>query len=84
MAFKDYLLKEIDNLRDRRNQAFNMFFALISGSVAMIVYVLTGDKPVFSLLIALIGFIVSIFAFGKVHKLNLNINELLKKLKDTE
>ena len=84
MAFKDYLLKEIDNLRDRRNQAFNMFFALISGSVAMIVYVLTCDKPVFSLLIALIGFIVSIFAFGKVHKLNLNINELLKKLKDTE
>ncbi|MEA3496987.1 MAG: hypothetical protein U9R42_13255 [Bacteroidota bacterium] len=84
MAFKDYLLKEIDNLRDRRNQVFNMFFALISGSVAMIVYVLTGDKPVFSLLIALMGFIVSIFAFGKVHKLNLNINELLKKLKDTE
>ena len=44
MAFKDYLLKEIDNLRDRRNQAFNIFFALISGSVAMIVYVLTGDN----------------------------------------
>jgi uncharacterized membrane protein YjjP (DUF1212 family) len=84
MAYKDYLLKEIDNLRDRRNQAFNMFFTLISGSVAMIVYVLTGDKPIFSLLIALAGFIVSIFAFGKVHKLNININELLKKLKDTE
>ena len=83
MAFKDYLLKEIDNLRDRRNQAFNIFFALISGSVAMIVYVLTGDKPIFSLLIALTGFIVAIFAFGKVHKLNISINELLKKLKDT-
>ena len=57
---------------------------MISGSVAMIVYVLTGDKPIFSLLIALTGFIVSIFAFGKVHKLNVNINDLLKKLKDTE
>jgi hypothetical protein len=84
MAFKDYLLKEIDNLRDRRNQAFNIFFALISGSVAMIVYVLTGDKPLFSLLIALVGFVVSIFAFGKVHKLNVSIDQLLKKLKDTE
>jgi len=84
MAFKDYLLKEIDNLRDRRNQAFNIFFTLISGSVAMIVYVLTGDKPIFSLLIALAGFIVSIFAFGKVHKLNNKINELLLKLKDVE
>jgi len=84
MAFKDYLLKEIDNLRDRRNQAFNIFFALISGSVAMIVYVLTGDKPIFSLLIALVGFVVSIFAFGKVHKLNVNIDDLLRKLKDTE
>jgi VIT1/CCC1 family predicted Fe2+/Mn2+ transporter len=65
LAFKDYLLKEIDNLRDRRSQTFTMFFALISGSIAMIVYVLTGDKPIFSLLIALVGFIVSIFAFAK-------------------
>ena len=61
-----------------------MFFALISGSVAMIVYVLTGDKPVFSLLIALVGFIVAIFAFGKVHKLNQDIDILLEKLKDTD
>ncbi|MEA3383676.1 MAG: hypothetical protein U9Q20_03245 [Campylobacterota bacterium] len=84
MAFKDYLLKEIDNLRDRRNQAFSIFFALISGSIAMIVYVLTGDKPIFSLLIALVGFIVSIFSFGKVHKLNHEIDNLLEKLKETE
>lgn len=84
MGIKDYLLKEIDNLRDRRNQAFNMFFALISGSVAMIVYVLTGDKPLFSLLIALTGFVVAVFAFGKVHKLNHEIDVLLKKLKDTD
>ena len=84
MAYKDYLLKEIDNLRDRRNQAFNIFFALISGSVAMIVYVLTGDKPIFSLLIALAGFIIAIFAFSKVHKMNLNIDNLLEKLKDIE
>ncbi len=83
MGIKDYLLKEIDNLRDRRNQAFNMFFALISGSVAMIVYVLTGDKPIFSLLIALVGFIVAVFAFGKVHGLNQDIDNLLEKLKDT-
>jgi len=84
MAFKDYLLKEIDNLRDKRNQTFNIFFALISGAVAMIVYVITGDKPIFSLLIALAGFIVSIFAFSKVHKINIDIDDLLKKLKDTE
>jgi len=84
MAFKDYLLKEIDNLRDRRNQAFNIFFALISGAVAMIVYVITGDKPIFSLLIALTGFIISIFAFSKVHKMNVEIDDLLEKLKDTE
>ena len=84
MAFKDYLLKEIDNLRDRRNQAFNIFFALISGAVAMIVYVITGDKPIFSLLIAITGFIISIFAFSKVHKMNVEIDDLLEKLKDTE
>ncbi|MDF1875923.1 hypothetical protein JHD48_09265 [Sulfurimonas sp. SAG-AH-194-I05] len=84
MAYKDYLLKEIDNLRDRRNQAFNIFFALISGAVAMIVYVLTGDKPIFSLLIALIGFIIAIFAYSKVHKMNVEIDDLLEKLKDTE
>ena len=84
MAYKDYLLKEIDNLRDRRNQAFSIFFALISGSVATIVYVITGDKPIFSLLIAITGFIVSIFAFSKVHKMNVEIDVLLEKLKDTQ
>ncbi|MDQ7045025.1 MAG: hypothetical protein Q9M32_03815 [Sulfurimonas sp.] len=84
MAYKDYLLKEIDNLRDRRNQAFNMFFALISGSVAMIVYVLTGDKPIYSLLIALVGFMIAIFAFTKVHRMNISIDSLLEKLKDVE
>ena len=84
MSMKDYLLKEIDNLRDRRNQAFNIFFALVSGSIAMIVYVLTGDKPIFSLLIALSGFVVSIFAFGKVHKLNEKIDNLLQQLKESE
>ena len=58
MAFKDYLLKEIDNLRDRRNQAFNIFFALISGSVAMIVYV--------DICIILILFVISIFLNKKI------------------
>jgi len=84
MGYARSLLKEIDNLRDRRNQAFNIFFALISGAVAMIVYVITGDKPIFSLLIALTGFIISIFAFSKVHKMNVEIDDLLEKLKDTE
>ena len=82
MAIKDYLLKEIDNIRDRRNQMFNIFFALVSGSIAMVVYVLTGDKPLYSLLISLFGFIVAIFTYLGVHKLNNKINILLKELKD--
>ena len=57
---------------------------MISGAVAMIVYVITGDKPIFSLLIAITGFIISIFAFSKVHKMNVAIDDLLEKLKDTE
>ena len=84
MPYKEYLLKEIDNIRDRRNQAFNIFFALISGSIAMIVYVLTGEKPLFALLIALAGFAVSVFSYIKVHKLNKKIDRLLKTLKDAE
>ena len=84
MSVKDYLLKEIDNIRDRRNQMFNIFFALISGSIAMVVYVLTGDKPLYSLLISLFGFIVAVFTYMGVHKLNATIDKLLKELKDTE
>jgi len=84
MPIKDYLIKEVDNIRDRRNQMFNIFFALVSGSIAMVVYVLTGDKPIFALLISLFGFIVAIFTYFAVHKLNTKIDNLLEELKDTK
>ena len=84
MPLKDYLVKEIDNIRDRRNQMFNIFFALISGSIAMIIYVITGDKPIYALLISLFGFVTSIFTYMGVHSLNNKIDELLKELKETE
>ncbi len=63
---------------------FNIFFALVSGSIAMVVYVLTGDKPLYSLLISLFGFIVAIITYIGVHKLNAKIDTLLKELKDTK
>ncbi len=68
----------------KENQLFNILFALLSGSIAMFVYVLTGDKPMFTLLIAMGGFIIAILVFMKMHILNLKIDEKLKELKDAE
>ena len=84
MPDKEYLQKEIDNLRDKRSQMFNLFFALISGSVAMIVYVLMGEKPAVGLGIAGVGFVVSMFAYWNIHKLNRSVDQTLQALKDAE
>jgi len=63
---------------------FNIFFALTSGSIAMVIYVITGDKPVYALLISIVGFVIAVFTYMGVHKLNMRIDTLLKELKETE
>jgi len=56
MSKKDKLIKEIDILREKRKDWFNVLFALSSAVIVLVYAVLSGEKPVFILILGLIGF----------------------------
>lgn len=81
MSKKDKLIKEIDILREKRKDWFNVLFALSSAVIALVYAVLSGEKPIFILILGLIGFfgIVSVSIYYK--KIETDIEEKLDDLK---
>ncbi|MGE0737993.1 hypothetical protein [Sulfurimonas sp.] len=67
MSKKDKLIKEIDILREKRKDWFNVLFALSSAVIVLVYAVLSGEKPVFILILGLIGF-VGIIGLGIYYK----------------
>jgi len=57
MSKKDKLLKEIDILREKRKDWFNVLFALASAVIVLVYAVVSGEKPIFVLILGMIGFI---------------------------
>ena len=57
MSKKDKLSKEIDILREKRKDWFNVLFALSSAIVMLMYAVLSGERPIYILLLGIIGFI---------------------------
>ena len=60
MSKKEKLLKEIDILREKRKDWFNVLFALSSAVIILVYAVLSGEKPVFILILGFIGFLESL------------------------
>ena len=56
MSKKDKIIKEIDILREKRKDWFNVLFALSSAVIVLVYAVLSGEKPIFILILGLIGF----------------------------
>jgi hypothetical protein len=54
MSKKDKLIKEIDILREKRKDWFNVLFALSSAVIVLVYAVLSGEKPIFILILGLI------------------------------
>lgn len=61
MSKKDRLIQEIGSLRERRKDWFNILFALASAIVVLVYSVLSGDKPVYMLVLGGIGFFGFVF-----------------------
>jgi len=84
MSKKDKLIKEIDILREKRKDWFNVLFALSSAVIALVYAVLSGEKPIFILILGLIGFfgIVSVSIYYK--KIETDIEEKLDNLNEED
>ena len=57
MSKKDKLSKEIDILREKRKDWFSVLFALSSAIIMLMYSVLSGERPVYILLLGVIGFV---------------------------
>ena len=84
MSKKDKLIKEIDILREKRKDWFNVLFALSSAVIVLVYAVLSGEKPIFILILGLIGFfgIVSVSIYYK--KIETDIEEKLDNLNEED
>jgi hypothetical protein len=83
MSRKEKLLKEIDTLRERRRDWFNVLFALSSAILALVYAVIGGDKPLYVLILAGLGFValVVLMLFYKTIEstIETKLNELEKE-----
>jgi len=80
MSKKDKLTKDIDILREKRKDWFNVLFALSSAIIVLVYAVLSGEKPVFVLLLGIIGFVGLISLSIYYKKIETDIEKKLDEL----
>lgn len=81
MSNEKRLEKEIDFLREEYKNYFLIFFALMSGEAGLLYAVVSGEKPVYVLFLAIFGFVASIFILSKINNTK---NIIYKKLDELE
>lgn len=81
MSKKEQLEKEFTKLMNWRDKVFQVFLALLSGEAIMLYSVLSGEKPLYVLLLVIAGFIVLLLIGFKIKLLNDAID---KNIMETE
>lgn len=84
MSKKDKLQGEIDLLREKRKDWFHVLFALVSAIILMVYAVITGEKPVYLLVIATSGLIAALPVALYYKKIESNIEIKLDQLEKEE
>ena len=83
MSKKERLEKEISFLQEEFRGYFLILLALLSGEAGLIYAVVSGEKPIFVLYLAILGLVFVIFLLSKVKKIKdnvyLKLNELEKE-----
>jgi len=84
MSKKDRILKEIDQLREKRQNWFSAMLALAS-AIALVVYsVIVGEKPLYVLFVGILGFIAFSFTAFSYRRVDMSIDDLLDDLEKEE
>ena len=72
--------KEIDFLRDKYKNYFLILLGLLTGEATVIYAVITGEKPVFTLFLAILGFIFLAILSGEIKRIEDEIYTKLDKI----
>lgn len=84
MSKKDKLLKEIEILKDKRKDWFNVLFALASAIIVLVYSVLSGDKPIYVLVLGILGFIGLLFVTLYYKEIENDIENKLSQLEEED
>jgi len=84
MSKKDRLKEEIGSLRESRKDWFNILFALASAIVILVYAVLSGDKPIYMLLLGVIGFVAFVFIAFYYKDIERKIEQRFDELENEE
>jgi len=84
MSKKDRLNKEIDSLREKRQNIFNIMLTLMSGIVVVLYAVLSGEKPIFLFSIAIFGIMILAWLGSRYSFIDDKIETKLDELENEE
>ena len=82
MSKKYKLEKEIDFLKEEFKGYFLILVALLTGESGIIYAVVSGEKPIFVLLLAVFGVLFIIFLYAKIQQIKAEIYKNLNELGD--
>lgn len=82
MSKKDKLEKEISFLQEEFRGYFLLLVALLSGEAGLIYAVVSGEKPIFVLILAIFGLLFAIFIMIKIKFIKDSIYNNINELED--
>ena len=80
MSKKDKLIKEIDILREKRKDWFKVLFALSSAIIILVYAVISGEKPIYVLILGMIGFAGVVFVTLYYKRIEMDLETKLDEL----
>lgn len=82
MSKKEKLEKEISFLQEEFRGYFLLLVALLSGEAGLIYAVVSGEKPIYVLILAIFGFLFAVFIMIKVKSIKDSVYRNLRELED--
>jgi hypothetical protein len=80
MGRKEQLEKEIDFLKEKYKNYFLILFAVLSGEATMIYAVMSGDKPLYVLFLAIVGLLAFTMLAYRIKNIESTLYEKLDEL----
>ena len=84
MSRKNRLERDFDFLKEKYKNLFLLFLAIVTGEASLIYAVVAGEKPIYVLLLAILGTLALLLVSLKMVKIDKEINLVLDEIEKLE